>query len=322
MRSLYSAVGGLRNHQTRMDVIGNNIANVNTTGYKAGRASFQDIINQNLQGASAAQSGGRGGVNPMQVGLGMATSSIDNLFTNGSIQSTGVGTDLAISDDGFFILSDGTTDVYTRDGNFDFDNEGVLVSRSSGLKVQGWIDTAFLNPVGTTPGSIPVIPFPDYGKTGSSPLQELKIVKGGKYNTGNIGGVDENLTPTPPALPTQADVLNSVSINKAGQIIGTFASGVNGVLGQVALAKFNNPGGMNKLGSNTYTPSANSGTASVGAASTGGRGAITPGALEMSNVDLSQQFSDMIVTQRGFQSNSKIITVSDEMLETLVNMKR
>ena len=177
MRSLYSAVGGLRNHQTRMDVIGNNIANVNTTGYKAGRASFQDIINQNLQGASAAQ-GGKGGVNPMQVGLGMTASSIDNLFTNGSIQSTGVGTDLAISDDGFFILSDGTTDVYTRDGNFDFDNDGVLVSRSSGMKVSGWIQTGFLNPTATA-GNIPALPFPSYDPTGgTTPLQELKIVKG------------------------------------------------------------------------------------------------------------------------------------------------
>lgn len=308
MRSLYSGVGGLKNHQTRMDVIGNNIANVNTTGYKASRASFQDILNQNLQGASAAQ-GGKGGVNPMQVGLGMTSSSIDNLFTNGSIQSTGVGTDLAISDDGFFILSDGTTDVYTRDGNFDFDNDGILVSRSSGMKVMGWIDTSFSNPTGGTAGNIPAVPFPDYGGT----LQELKIVKGGTYDT------QTNFDPT---NGSTADVLNSVSINKAGQIVGTFASGLNAVMGQVALAKFNNPGGMTKLGSNTYTPSANSGTADVGAASTGGRGSITPGALEMSNVDLSQQFSDMIVTQRGFQSNSKIITVSDEMLETLVNMKR
>lgn len=312
MRSLYSGVGGLKNHQTRMDVIGNNIANVNTTGYKASRASFQDILNQNLQGASAAQ-GGKGGVNPMQVGLGMTASSIDNLFTNGSIQSTGVGTDLAISDDGFFILSDGTTDVYTRDGNFDFDNDGVLVSRSSGMKVSGWIQTGFLNPTATA-GNIPALPFPSYDPTGgTTPLQELKIVKGGTYDT---------KTSFDPTNGSTTDVLNSVSINKAGQIVGTFASGLNAVMGQVALAKFNNPGGMSKLGSNTYTPSANSGTADVGAASTGGRGSITPGALEMSNVDLSQQFSDMIVTQRGFQSNSKIITVSDEMLETLVNMKR
>ena len=294
MRSLYSAVGGLRNHQTRMDVIGNNIANVNTTGYKASRASFQDILNQNLQGASAAQ-GGKGGVNPMQVGLGMTASSIDNLFTNGSIQSTGVGTDLAMSDAGFFILSDGTNNVYTRDGNFDFDSSGIFVSRSSGLKVYG-----FLEPAITQTSTVP---------PNSSNISQLQVTIGATVDTSSIGG---NTT----------DTLNSVSINKAGQIIGTYASGVNSVIGQIALAKFNNPGGMTKLGSNTYTPSANSGTADVGAASTGGRGSITPGALEMSNVDLSQQFSDMIVTQRGFQSNSKIITVSDEMLETLINMKR
>ncbi len=311
MRSLYSAVGGLRNHQTRMDVIGNNIANVNTTGFKSGRASFQDILTQNVQGASAAQ-GNKGGVNPMQIGLGMTSSSIDNLFTNGSIQSTGVGTDLAISDAGFFMLSDGTTStttaqaegsvgkVYTRDGNFDFDNTGVFVSRSSGMKVLGWGSVAA---GGQVPATAPVY---------ASQLQELTVTIGGTYDTTLISATAGSAT----------DTLNSVSFNKSGQIIGTFASGLNGVLGQVALGKFNNPGGMTKLGSNTYIPSANSGTASIGAASTGGRGSITPGALEMSNVDLSQQFSDMIVTQRGFQSNSKIITVSDEMLETLVNMKR
>ena len=141
MRSLYSAVGGLRNHQTRMDVIGNNIANVNTTGYKGGRVNFQDILNQNIQGASGSQ-GNRGGTNPMQVGLGMASASIDTLFTNGSIQSTGVGTDSAISDAGFFILGEGNNRVYSRAGNFDFDNTGNYVSTSSGMKVMGWNATA------------------------------------------------------------------------------------------------------------------------------------------------------------------------------------
>ncbi|MBP9948655.1 MAG: flagellar hook-basal body complex protein, partial [Negativicutes bacterium] len=119
-----------------------------------------------------------------------------------------------------------------------------------------------------------------------------------------------------------AGTLDSVSLNKAGEVVGTFSNGQNQVLAQVALAAFNNPGGLTKLGSNTYSVSANSGEPQIGTAATGGRGSLTPGALEMSNVDLSQQFSDMIVTQRGFQSNSKIITVSDEMLETLVNMKR
>ena len=321
MRSLYSAVGGLKNHQTRMDVIGNNIANVNTTGFKAGRASFQDILNQNIQGASSSSTTGKGGVNPMQIGLGMASSSIDNLFTNGSIQSTGVGTDLAISDAGFFMLADGSTDVstphadasvgkvFTRDGNFDFDSSGVLVSRSSGMKLLGW---------GTKSSGGDLVSSSAGSYSPSNQLQELVVDIGGLYDTSSItGGVAYAAGP-----PATGDTLNSVSINKSGEIVGTFSSGVRGVLGQIALAKFNNPGGMTKLGSNTYTSSANSGTADIGAASDGGRGSITPGALEMSNVDLSQQFSDMIVTQRGFQSNSKIITVSDEMLETLVNMKR
>ena len=119
-----------------------------------------------------------------------------------------------------------------------------------------------------------------------------------------------------------AGTLDSVSLNKAGEVVGTFSNGQNQVLAQVALAAFNNPGGLTKLGTNTYAVSANSGEPQVGTASTGGRGSLTPGALEMSNVDLSSEFSSMIVTQRGFQANSKIITVSDEMLQTLVDMKR
>lgn len=137
MRSLFSGVAGLKNHQTRMDVIGNNIANVNTIGYKASRVTFEDMLSQTLQGASSAGNG-QGGTNPMQVGLGSSVASIDTIFTDGSTQSTGKQTDMAISGNGFFILQAGSNEVYTRAGDFDFDEVGNLVVPGSGYRVMGW----------------------------------------------------------------------------------------------------------------------------------------------------------------------------------------
>lgn len=141
MRSLFSGVSGLKNHQTRMDVTGNNISNVNTAGYKAGRVTFQDMLSQTITGAASAQ-GNRGGTNPKQVGLGMGMASIDTLFTDGSVQSTGKNTDLCISGNGFFILGDGANQYYTRSGAFEFDSAGNYVVPGSGLKVQGWMADA------------------------------------------------------------------------------------------------------------------------------------------------------------------------------------
>ncbi|NLI60789.1 MAG: flagellar hook-basal body complex protein, partial [Clostridiales bacterium] len=138
LRSMFSGVSGLRTHQTKMDVIGNNIANVNTVGFKASRATFQEIYNQTLKAASAPTSAeGRGGINAQQVGLGVSVASIDVLHTQGGAQRTDKATDLALEGDGFFVLSDGVSNFYTRAGNFDVDPQGYLVS-ASGLKVQGW----------------------------------------------------------------------------------------------------------------------------------------------------------------------------------------
>lgn len=150
MRSLFAAVSGLKNHQTRQDVIGNNIANVNTVGFKASRVNFQDILSQTLQGSSSAQ-GNRGGTNPKQVGLGVGLASIDTLFTDGSYQPTGKQTDLAIQGQGFFVLSDGANKYYTRAGNFDFDEAGNYLA-GNGMKVVGWMadDNGVINTSGTT----------------------------------------------------------------------------------------------------------------------------------------------------------------------------
>ena len=142
MRSLYSGVSGLKNHQTRMDVVGNNISNVNTTGFKSSRVTFSDTLSQTLSGASAPADG-LGGTNPKQIGLGSATSAIDTLFTDGSVQSTGVNTDLCLSGNGLFIVKNGDSVYYTRNGNFKFDASGYYVN-SDGLKVQGWMAVVIL----------------------------------------------------------------------------------------------------------------------------------------------------------------------------------
>lgn len=631
MRSLFSGVSGLRNHQTRMDVIGNNIANVNTVGFKASQVQFQDVLSQTLQGASAGGNG-RGGTNPMQIGLGMGVASINTIFTDGSYQPTGKQTDLAIKGQGFFIVSDGQNRYYTRSGNFDFDAQGNYVVPGSGLMVSGWmadaggyIDTTgdpitIKIPVGemmkaqqtnqitfgknlqasalktgteaersaadaalalaevakkaadddlkiaqdaltvantelataktnetqaqaskialeaaqaainrakleadnlvagvagvtnasvaayaltaanlataaeaaattatlgvsqtlkqraadlkaaaddlvaggtTTPADVATaaddaatdaIPAVNtattalgnaqaatttantnqssaktaqeaaakvaldaanaltaaeaavkaaYDETSKVPLKitvydsqgnpytiDASILKtadntwvftpaGTAVNkdgvtVGTITGgsstiafdqlgvydalntMISSLTIDPAGGPyagagaftvdldfstmTQyasestakatdqngwsAGTLDSVVIDATGTIVGKFTNGRTKDLARVAMAVFNNPGGLNKAGDSLYTETNNSGIADIGTSGTGGRGEFAGSMLEMSNVDLAQEFSNMIITQRGFQANSKIITTTDEMLQELANLKR
>lgn len=485
MRSLYSGVSGLKNHQTRMDVVGNNISNVNTTGFKSSRVTFSDTLSQTLSGASAPTEN-RGGTNPKQIGLGSATSAIDTLFTDGSVQSTGVNTDLCLSGNGLFIVKDGNLSYYTRNGNFKFDKEGYYVN-SDGLKVQGWSATTPGETISTngqpseicipagktmaasatskatfssnlnaaepmiksitittadgktetintdgktfkvgenytiggtastiasltlnmtdgtntteTEGSFTVgYSKPKttiatvYDSLGNSHNVVIYMTKTGADNTGSTwrmsladvktdgtstatlkdsngkdinlampktevkfnvnGGYDNGsgtttLTLTNGAVGTQtvaldftaltqyagsstafattdgnaAGTLKSVSIDSNGVITGTYTNGLNVQEAQVAIAQFNNASGLTKTGNSLYTESNNSGTPNIGTISDLGC-TVTPSSLEMSNVDMASELTDMIVTQRGYQSNSKIITVSDELLETLINMKR
>ncbi|MGL4368193.1 MAG: flagellar hook protein FlgE, partial [Spirochaetota bacterium] len=165
MRSLFSGVSGLKNHQTRMDVIGNNISNVNTYGFKTSRVSFQDMLSQTVAGAAKPEEN-KGGVNPKQVGLGMTVSSIDRIFTQGSLQTTGNQTDLAISGDGFFVVADGDKKYYTRSGTFALDRDGTLVNPANGLKVQGWMASPDANGIKTVKatGQTEDLVIPVYGK--------------------------------------------------------------------------------------------------------------------------------------------------------------
>jgi flagellar hook protein FlgE len=278
MRSLFSGVAGLRSHQTRMDVIGANIANVNTVGYKSSSVNFQDIMSQTLQGASSAQNG-KGGTNPMQIGLGMSIASIGTTFTDGSFQTTNKQTDLAIQGNGFFIVSgnNGTSYQYTRAGAFNFDESGNFISSSNGMKVQGWQADA----------------------------------------SGNI-----NTSGALTSINISTSTISNITIDSNGIISGTLPDGTTKQLAQISMANFNNPSGLMRVGSNLFEQSNNSGIAQIGVSGVNGIGTINPGSLEMSNVDLSSELTNMIITQRGFQANSKIITVSDEMLQELVNLKR
>ena len=561
MRSLFAGVSGLKVHQTRMDSIGNNIANINTVGFKSSRTTFADMLSQTQSGA-AAPSDNIGGTNPKQIGLGVAVASIDLIFTDGSPQSTGKNTDLALSGNGLFVVKNGDSTFYTRDGAFSFDEQGYYVLPGSGLKVQGWnavngslntnsqptdiivptgktmeatatseitfngnlnaneplitaidsyttqgatvkIETgrvanltlsngtkmtvtsgrytighsvpmstilqaydsqgmahnipvqlektsantwiaslSGLTTAGTTPtetggvattmasvysyikesdgtytrvsfinndGSL-VTSFPIHFDTSGQPIGDLACIMRLEYNfdgfpqnsneepsmfvqrpgglytykdssgktyvTSNLvrpsgyintinglrgsggdsedgaslnGVIPSNYTftsavngasvtePTanfrgltqyvgsnsayPSANGNVAGTLVSISVDTSGVITGTYTNGMNRFEAQVAVAQFTNAAGLTKQGNSIYAESNNSGTANIKTAPDLGL-TITPSALEMSNVDLANEFSEMIITQRGFQANSKIINVGDEMLETLVNMKR
>lgn len=559
MRSLDAGVSGLKNFQTGMDTIGDNISNVSTTGYKASRASFQSMLSQTLQGASGS-TGSQGGTNPIQIGMGMALASVDTNFTSGTLQSTGISTDLAVSGEGFFVVQNGAQQYYTRNGNFYFDNAGNYVSTGTSYKVMGWMaddsgkvatggaavplvkpnasmaakqtTTATItgninsntpagwnavtsqtvydslgsthnltntyyrvnqdsaNPTNTwycatsvtgatgltnqfskltfnTDGSIKsnvtITPVAagSLVNTQTATFSDLKLTTTGTQNMGfaqidaagemhsyqmsfkyNDTTKDWTATVTEPggkdstkvlytdtitwdgtssyvsanaasstslftytdsagttntlnlalaggtqAAPdangisgfitaddnidtsitstTQKDLtcnikgaqgmtintklsgvtqsavstsnnsslaltadgyesgkLSNVSFDSSGAMIGTFSNGKSRTLGQVALASFSNSGGLTKVGSTLFAKSDNSGEAQLGVANSGNKGKVIAAQLEGSNVDLTQQFSDMIVTQRAFQSNSKIITTSDTMLEELVNLKR
>jgi flagellar hook protein FlgE len=408
LRSMFSAISGLRGHQVMMDVIGNNIANVNTVGYKSGRVNFQDILSQTFRGASAPQ-GGLGSINPAQVGLGMTVAGIDVMQTQGNLQSTGRLTDMAIQGDGFFVLSDGSRQYFTRDGAFDIGLGGQLINAASGLKVQGWvadatgaIDTTtavtdVIIPIGTrttalatatssingnldasaavgSTTSTTINAYDSLGirhsikvtftKTGSNSWDwataqdptdigttttstgTLTFNSDGTFaaSTGSPISIDLTNGATSPvglpidmatmtqyqgtaALNGSADGFSSgtlvtFTIGSGGDITGVFSNGQTQLLGQIAMGSFVNPGGLLRQGQNLFGSSSASGDPSIGIPGQGGRGSVSTGSLEMSNVDLATQFTGMITAQRGFQANGRGITTSDEMLQELVNLKR
>ncbi|PRO65224.1 flagellar hook-basal body complex protein [Alkalicoccus urumqiensis] len=305
LRSLYSGIGGMSNFQSKLDVIGNNISNVNTHGFKKGRSTFNDLVSQQMQGAGAAQADGRGGTNPQQIGLGSGRSTIDTLDTQGSLQSTGRDLDMAISGDGYFVVQEGADDGpirFTRAGNFYLDANGRLVN-GDGMSVMGY-----------QPGE----DGDDFGQMYIPAGASIDDLQGadpdGRWDAGDFGGI--------PGDADEEATLQSFNVAQSGEINGVFSNGETYVLGLVGMANFANPGGLNKVGGNTFEQSANSGLPQYGLAGEEGRGDLIGSTLEMSNVDLSEEFAEMIVAQRAFQANTRMITTSDEILQELNQLKR
>ncbi len=460
MRSLYSGVAGLKTHQTKMDVIGNNIANVNTVGFKSSQVLFKDVLYQTTQSATGS-SNGSGGTNAKQVGLGTGVATVAVTQTSGSAQTTNNPYDLMINGSSFFVVNRGGINYFTKVGAFTTDDAGNLVT-GSGDYVMGWqVDpenpseikrdtVSALRPeaeenrtaapeltsqsymtgnidatdprLKTEEGVITTVSIYDslgYNYTVKFKITENANVPGGydvavdsirdennvdisdRYNitvdgsdaaattvmfntdTGAFEGVRTagnetfllEITPKDPAadgdvfrdltsnnpddqIPGitvdlsnltmfsdtgECDVethrgkdedpsdgagrtvgsLTDVTIDTQGRLYGVYDNGVSKLLGQIAVANFINPAGLEAIGGSLYKETRASGEFDgIGKdiASTGET--MTQGVLEMSNVDLSQEFTDMIVTQRGFQANSRIITVSDTLIEELVNLKR
>jgi flagellar hook protein FlgE len=469
MMSMFASVSGLKAHQTRMDVIGNNISNVNTIGFKGARATFQEIFSQTLSSGGAPDlTTGRGGTNPMQIGLGMNVDSITTDMGRGSVQRTESPTDLSIEGEGFFIVRSGNSGPYsfTRAGNFTIDKAGNLVT-STGKNVYGWmkytygdegwefdtqeplralnlyediynmnkriiaakstteavlsgnldateapaggytgaaVGTAAIGAINDAVGGdnipdadganidphyiVPINVYDDLGNeykinlkfwknfvdtSGATPVTSWYYVVDGGGNasaTSNANGflrfdstgrimngadyetqVEITLTPNPSMgsgpftfrldmsqfsqyaddssiKPMRVDgyppgTLVTFSIGDDGVITGVYDNGRQQPLGLVALATFENPAGLEKVGANEFIQTVNSGDFKLPhKPGRDGAGTLVPGTLEMSNVDLARQFTEMIITQRGFQANSRVMTTSDEILQELSNMKR
>ncbi len=302
MRALNSAVTGLQAQQTAMDVIGNNIANVNTDGYKSTTANFEDLFYQTLDGSTST-------TDPTQVGYGTKVSSISKNMDTGDETSTDVSTDLYIDGSGYFVVNTGTgtteTLQYTRNGEFHFSSDGHLVD-SNGDDVMG----------ATTDSSTDTTTLEAVDLTGAT----FKTTDGDTtYTIGSATG----------DISLSSSELSDITINTDG----TISAEVNGTAGYfydsngneitVALANFANEGGLTQAGNTSFTASAASGAATYFKPDVNGNSTtLISGALEQSNVDLSKEFTNMIVTQRGFQANSRVITVADTLLEEIVNLKR
>ncbi len=281
--SLQTGVSGLQQFQEDLQVIGNNIANVNTMGYKASNMEFEDTLSQTL--------GNSGDGNPVQVGTGVGTAAINSDYTQGTINNTGVITDLAVSGQGFFVIKDPNSgaNYVTRDGEFTLDSTGYLET-NSGQRVQGYVGAG---------------PY-----TTGSTIGDLQI-----NSTAAIAALNDTTTPAPSLV--------SYSINTQGEITAQLSDGTNGVIGQIVLQNFSNPQALQKQGSNllSYTSAAGP-LAAPAAPNSGSLGTIQSGALESSNVDLATEMAALITAQRAFEANTKIITTSDQVLQDLNNLVR
>ena len=332
MRSLYSGVTGLHNHQTRMDVIGTNIANVNTIGFKGSRVTFRDVLYQSIGSPTAPSDGTegpmRGGTNPTQIGLGMMISSIDVLNTRAGPQTTDKPWDVYIDGEGYLaVYNPGDQQIYyTRVGDLNFDPAGNLVDGNGNLVIGFRPDEPV--PYGESLGDEDNWDIPGMWVPGGLDPEE--------FNDWREEGIQEDIESSQWLLNVNfgedlytSQRIQQIEIGPDGVIRAYVAmeddEGAAAQLmelGRIYLFKFPNNDGLQQVCSTYLLPTANSGYPAIVVPGTNGSGPTITSRLEMSNVELAREFTDMIVTQRGFQANSRIITVSDEMLQELVNLKR
>lgn len=342
LRSLYSGITGMRVNQTKLDVIGDNLANVSTTAFKSSRVTFSTTISQTLTNASAA-SDNLGGVNGQQVGLGAQIASIDKIMSQGSMQSTSRALDMAIDGTGYFVVAAGepltgngdsvsivdnglgdiTTDTsiaYTRDGAFTLDDQGNLLT-SNGYRVLGYAAAT----------------LKDDGTVKSTNIDENGNVYYVESNSSTAIKDDELVSLKIPDSILKEDgkggftnvAIKSFGVSSTGLITGVLETGEVTVLGQLAMASFKNEAGLSSVGNNMYQNTGSSGTAilSSGNNSTTNReskgyGDVLQGYLEMSGVDMTEQFTEMIVATKAFQAAGKMISTGDEILSEIINLKR
>ena len=427
-RSLYTAVSGVKGHQTYLDVTGHNVANVNTVGYKRDVMQFSDTISQLIRNESAPVSP-PGGVNPAQVGLGVRVGSISPSFAQGAFQATAIPTDMAIQGEGFFIVNNMGRQLYTRAGNFAIDRDGNLVTQGEGSLVQGYrfngtemgntlsdivipvgheipqratTIAAFRSnlssnaPAGTQHEStvtihdslgnphIMVVMFkkqnegnsweweayfrnPDGSRADDFGAANGEVIFGpdglldppnqngtinadftsvdagassitldflgsefaemfGLPDRGSIGGLTSFGTPSTASALGQdgyaRGVLRDWSVGMDGVITGEYTNGILSPIAQVALARVINPQGMSQVGKTSFAATPNAGDVRIMTPGENGAGLIIGRTIEMSNVDLSEEFVNLIRSQRGLQANTRAITTSDRILETTINVKR
>lgn len=323
VRSMYAAIAGLKTHQSKMDVIGNNIANCNTYGYKSSRATFQEAMYTTTSHASGGTDS-FGGTNSAQVGYGCSLATIDKLFETSTPAATGKASDCMIVGQGFFLVGnklgediqgvnpkqgaaedgeqlDISSLKLTRVGTFDKDEDGYIVDRS------GYVVYGFSYPDGTT------FPLPDGAAIDKTNLVPLKVpeIQGDTAGGGGVNGGEEGEVPKV-----------AISIDNTGVVTAKMPSGETFALGIIAVANVPNPSALEADVNSYYNIGNNTGVVEAFQPGDGNTGKLQTACLEMANVDIANEFAEMITTQRGFQANTRIITVTDQMLEELVNMKR
>lgn len=404
-------LSGLNSCSAALTTIANNLANLNTVGYKEARTLFRDLFYQTV--------GSTGAGDPIQTGAGSAVDSVSSNFTTGSVQTTGVNTDVAIGGNGFFVVEKDGIQSFTRAGNFSKSKQGTLVT-SDGEEVLGFpavngqisqlqglspivVGAGYISPANATTsvklttnldanasvGDVYTAPVTVYDSLGQSHVLTYKFTKTGtsawQYDVtvpgSDIGNASPAVTVATGALTfdgqgnllTPATDVSGITVNgfvdganpltfawnlyagagsavrqvaspsstsktdqdgyssgslldfsvgTDGVVEGKFSNDKSMVLGQVVLANFANVQGLTRMGGNSYRATLASGAASIGAPGTGGRGTLSGGALELSNVDIASEFAQLIVAQRGFQANARAITTFDEITQETINLKR